>query len=164
MLLFPCSTRYKLIRALYPIAVDTQLSKLTNSQSRTFDHTYSLLSPFCLSVSIPPPHAPVPESIECFSEGQAFSRSYYLSPRPPPPPLLPTDSRLDRRHIGRLRKRGNLLTGEGGNGRSQIRIVRPKKAWSSIYHWILSVLSSSPCEEVKTGIRMRWLLSSLRRY
>ena len=38
---------------------------------------------------------------------------YYLDPPPPPPPPLP-DSMLDRRHTGRLRKRDNLLTGDGG--------------------------------------------------
>ncbi len=32
------------------------------------------------------------------------------SPTPPPPPL----SKLDKRHTARLRKRDNLLTGEGG--------------------------------------------------
>ncbi len=52
------------------------------------------------------------ESIECFIEDQAFSPSYDLAPV----------SKLDGRHIGRLRKRDNMLTreGRGGWGRSQI--------------------------------------------
>jgi hypothetical protein len=53
-------------------------------------------------------------SIERFIEGQAFLRSYDLAPRPPLPPL--SVSKLDRRHIGRLRKRVNLLTVEGNDG------------------------------------------------
>ncbi len=52
------------------------------------------------------------ESFEWFTEDQAFSQSYDLAPSPPHPPV----SKLDRRHIGRLRKRDNLLTGEGGRG------------------------------------------------
>ncbi len=43
--------------------------------------------------------------------GPGFSRSYGLA-RPLLPPSLV--SKLDRRHTGRLRKRKNLLTGEGG--------------------------------------------------
>jgi hypothetical protein len=52
-------------------------------------------------------------------------------------------SKLDRRHTGQLRKRGNLLTGEGGRGWAWNRNIRYdlKKVWSSINH---SVLSGSP--------------------
>ncbi len=39
------------------------------------------------------------------------------------PPLSPV-SQLGRRHIGRLRKRDNLLTGEGGRGWARSRIIR----------------------------------------
>ncbi len=35
------------------------------------------------------------ESIECFVEGKALSRSYDLAPRPPPPQTFPI-SKLDR--------------------------------------------------------------------
>jgi hypothetical protein len=51
-----------------------------------------------------------PESIECLIEDQAFS------PSCSPSPFLV--GKLDRRHARRLRKRDNLLTGEGV--RSQI--------------------------------------------
>jgi hypothetical protein len=34
----------------------------------------------------------------------------------PLPPLPPPVSKLDQRHLGRLRKRDNLLTGERGEG------------------------------------------------
>jgi len=61
------------------------------------------------------------ESIEWYIEGQAFSPSYFV-PNPPPP-----DSKLDRRHTGRLRKRDNLLTGEGGWGWVRSRIIRPQE-------------------------------------
>ncbi len=50
---------------------------------------------------------PSPTSIECLIEDQAISS----------PTLFPSPvSKLDRRHIGRPRKRVNLLTGEGGGG------------------------------------------------
>ncbi len=48
----------------------------------------------------------------------------------PPPPV----SKLERRHTGRLRKRDNLLTGEGGGWGG---VKSYERAWSSITHWIL---------------------------
>ncbi len=45
----------------------------------------------------------------------------------PPPPRCPV-SKHDQRHTGRLRKRRNLLTGEGVGGE--------REAWSSKYHSI----------------------------
>ncbi len=45
---------------------------------------------------------------------QAFWRSYDLAPSPPPPTSPPVN-KLNRRHIGRPRKRDNLLMGEGPN-------------------------------------------------
>jgi len=59
---------------------------------------------------------PYQEAIERFIEAEAFLRSFDSAPRPPlPPPPLPV-SKLDRRHTRRLRKRDDLLTGEGGRG------------------------------------------------
>ncbi len=55
-----------------------------------------------------------------FTEDQAFYPSYDLAPLPPPPTSSSPVSKLDRRHTGRLRKRDNLLTRSGGQGRSQI--------------------------------------------
>jgi hypothetical protein len=49
-------------------------------------------------------------------------------------PLLPPL----QRHTGRLRKTGNLLTGEEGRGRGAESYDR-KKAWPSLNHSILSV-------------------------
>jgi hypothetical protein len=40
----------------------------------------------------------------------------YDLPPPPSSPPASNDSKLDRRHTGRLRKRDNLLTGEVGRG------------------------------------------------
>jgi hypothetical protein len=57
-------------------------------------------------------------------------------PPPPPPPPPPSHiSKLDRRHIGKLRE--NLLTGEevGGVG---AKSYDGEKAWSAITHLILS--------------------------
>ncbi len=42
-------------------------------------------------------------------------RMIWLLP-PPPLPRPPLARQLNQRHTGRLRKRGNLLTGEGGMG------------------------------------------------
>jgi hypothetical protein len=53
----------------------------------------------------------MPESIELFIEGKAFSPSYDLAPPPPPPPR--PVSMLEWPHTGRLRKKDNLMTGEG---------------------------------------------------
>jgi hypothetical protein len=64
-----------------------------------------------------------PESIECFIEAQAFSRSNDLAPRPPLPPLYHV-SKLNQRPHGRPRKKDSLLTGEVGKGRAWIRIIR----------------------------------------
>ncbi len=62
------------------------------------------------------------ESIVWFIEGQPFSRSYdWLLAHPLPPSPV---SKLDRRHIGNLRKRDNLLTGGGGGGWARSRIIR----------------------------------------
>ncbi len=61
-------------------------------------------------------------SIEWFIEGQAFLRSYALAPRTFPFPLFV--SKLERRHIGRLRKRDNLLMAEGGREWARSRIIR----------------------------------------
>jgi hypothetical protein len=47
-------------------------------------------------------------------EELSFYQSYDLAPPPPPHPPPSPSSKLDRRHAGRLRKRDNLLTGEGG--------------------------------------------------
>jgi hypothetical protein len=79
-----------------------------------------------------------PESIEYFIEGQAFPPPYDLAPRPPLPPPSPV-SKLVRRHTGRLRKRYNLLMGEGlkGLGEEQNHTT-DEKAWSAINHSILS--------------------------
>ncbi len=67
------------------------------------------------------------ELIEWLIEGQAFSRSFSFAPRPPPLPPSPVRN-LDRRHTGRLRKRGNFLKGEGGRGWARSRIIRPQKS------------------------------------
>ncbi len=56
------------------------------------------------------------ESIEWFIERLSHCRMIWLLP-PSPTPL--SRHKLDRRHRGRLRKRDNLLTGEGGSGGSQ---------------------------------------------
>jgi len=55
-------------------------------------------------------------------------------PPPPPPPHSPI-SKLDRRHTGRLRKRDNLLSEEGGG---EARSYDGEKAWYSINYSILS--------------------------
>ncbi len=64
-----------------------------------------------------------PESIERFIEGHASLRSYDSAPRPPPPTRSPV-SKLDRRHTGRLRKSGNLLTAEERGVWPWSRIIR----------------------------------------
>jgi hypothetical protein len=68
------------------------------------------------------------ESIKLSVEEQAFSPSYDSAPFLPPPPSSPV-SKPDRQHTGRLRKRDNLLTGEGGGG---AKSYDGEKAWSSI--------------------------------
>jgi hypothetical protein len=50
--------------------------------------------------------------MECYTEDQAFSRFGSSPTLPYPSPV----SKLDQRHTGRLRKRGNLLTSDGGKG------------------------------------------------
>ncbi len=59
--------------------------------------------------------------IERFIGSHAFLWSYDSAPRPHPSPV----SKLDRRHTGRLRKRDDLLTGEG---RAWSRIIRPQES------------------------------------
>jgi hypothetical protein len=49
-----------------------------------------------------------------FIAGIALSQSFFLAPRPPPPPS--PVNKLDRRHTGRRRKRDNFLTNELGEG------------------------------------------------
>ncbi len=52
------------------------------------------------------------------------------------PALLPSVSWFDPRHTGRLRKRDNLMTGEGERGAESFK---RKKVWSYVNHSILSV-------------------------
>jgi hypothetical protein len=58
-------------------------------------------------------------------EGQDFSRSYDWLLAHPLHPRSPV-SKLDGRHKGRPRKRDNLPTGRGGEGRAKSRIIRPQ--------------------------------------
>ncbi len=53
-------------------------------------------------------------------------------------PVLKTSPGLVRRHTGRLRKRDDLLKGEGGGGGRGAESHDHKKAWSSINHSIPS--------------------------
>ncbi len=65
------------------------------------------------------------ESIERFTEGQAFSPSYDFAPSPHPPP--PPVSKLDRRHIGppeEGEKREELKKGGGGGVELQYTTTR----------------------------------------
>ncbi len=71
-----------------------------------------------------------PERIGWFKEGQAFSRSYALAPRP-----LPSI-------VSKLGRRLNRKTGEGGGGGRGAESYDRKKAWPSVSH---SVLSGWPC-------------------
>jgi hypothetical protein len=69
----------------------------------------------------------MPERTERFIEDQAFLRLYDSAPRPLPP--HPTVSKLDRRHTGRVRNRGKLLTGERGEGEGvRSQIIRPQES------------------------------------
>ncbi len=77
------------------------------------------------------------ESIEWLIECQAFSRSYDLAPRPPPPSLLPISSTATTQEdwetdTGCWWERGK----EGGRGAESFD---RKKAWSFINHSIFSV-------------------------
>jgi hypothetical protein len=65
-----------------------------------------------------------------------YTSEIWFFPHPLPLPLSPHVSNPDRRNTGRLRKRDNLLTGEGG-GEEQIS-YHGEKACSSINHSILS--------------------------
>ncbi len=80
----------------------------------------------------------LPQSIQWFIEDQAFSPSYDLAPPPlsPPSPV----GKLGRRHTGRLKKRYNFLTREGGGGFGPSQTYDGEKVLSSIDHWILSAL------------------------
>ncbi len=61
-----------------------------------------------------------------------------------PPPFPPLVHNLSRRYTGWLRKRDNLLAGEGCMGEwERVESYGGKKAWSSIHYLILS---GSPCQ------------------
>jgi hypothetical protein len=76
-----------------------------------------------------------------YVEDQAFSPSYNWAPPHPLSPPPPSGSKLDRRHIGRLREKEKLLAdrkrGRGGGG---AKLYDSEKALSSINHLILSGL------------------------
>jgi hypothetical protein len=63
-----------------------------------------------------PPPAVSPKESQWFIEDQAFSQSLDLAHRPPPIPPPSPVRKLDRRLTGRLRKRDNSMTTEGGGG------------------------------------------------
>ncbi len=67
-----------------------------------------------------------PESIWLFIDCQAFSVTYDLAHRPSP--SFSPVNKLDWRHTGKLRKRGSLLTGEGGRGCFRSRITWTKES------------------------------------
>jgi hypothetical protein len=75
----------------------------------------------------------IPESIARHIEDQAFMLSYDMAPPPPPSPVR--QYKLDRRHIGRLRKGDNLRKGEGRRGRGNflfnLGLNSYSLAWSS---------------------------------
>jgi hypothetical protein len=58
----------------------------------------------------------------------------------PTPCLNSPVRKLERRHTGRLRKRDNVLKGEGEEGRGGAKSYDGEKAWSSIIHSILSAI------------------------
>ncbi len=65
---------------------------------------------------------------------------------PPPSPI----SELDRRHTGRMRKKDNLLTGEGGRGVGGAKSYEDgEKTWSSINNSILSDVSVRLHEKIE---------------
>jgi hypothetical protein len=82
-----------------------------------------------------------PESTGWLIEDQAFSPPDVLSP---PPPQSPPVSQLDRRHTERLRKRENLLTGEGVGAGGGAKSYDNEKSWSYINHSTESTLSVKP--------------------
>ncbi len=64
-----------------------------------------------------------------FIEGQAFSRSYDLVPRPPwTPPPLPLVSSTEETLEDWEGKRDNLLPEEGGKGWARSQIIRPQES------------------------------------
>ncbi len=77
-----------------------------------------------------------------FIEGQVFSRSYDLDPRPPPPPF--PVSKLGRRHKRRLSEKERQLADNRGRGRGGrgAESYERKKAWSFINRSILSAFYS----------------------
>ncbi len=79
-------------------------------------------------------------------------RMIWLLARPLPPPLS-----LDRQHTGSLRKRDNLLTGEGGEGYRR-GVESRKKAWASINQSILSGIGGWILKEMGcVWIRELWI-------
>ena len=76
-----------------------------------------------------------PENIEWLLEDLALSISLFIwFGSSPPPPV----SKLERWHTGRLRKRDNLLTGEGEGGKEWAKSYDGEEAWSSISYSMLS--------------------------
>jgi hypothetical protein len=82
------------------------------------------------------------ESIEWFIEDQAFSLSMIWLIPPSPTPL--SRHKLDRRHKGRLRKRDNLLTGEGGQWGEPIHMMVAARKSGPLYiiSWSLHLFDS----------------------
>jgi hypothetical protein len=81
------------------------------------------------------------ENIEWLIEGQSFSQSFDLVPRHPLPSPV---NNLDRRLTERLRKRDNLLTGEGAKGvGEEPSHTTARRLGSSVNNSILSDLEES---------------------
>ncbi len=76
------------------------------------------------------------EHLMCL-EDKAFSPSYDSAPSPFPSLASPSPvpvSKFVRRHTGRLTKRDNLLTGEGGGGREGAKSY-DGETWSFMIHY-----------------------------
>jgi hypothetical protein len=69
-------------------------------------------------------------------EDQAFSPSYDLAPRPPPPSFSRQQARLAT-HM-KTNKERQLADVRGGRGEGRSQILRRQESLSSIYHWIFS--------------------------
>jgi hypothetical protein len=65
---------------------------------------------------------------------------FLVHPLPTPSPV----SKLDRRNTGRLRKRDNLLTGEGGKGMGEESNQMTARKPEPLYYSVLSEVDAPP--------------------
>ncbi len=103
-----------------------------------------------------------PDSNEWFKEYQAFSKSYDVTPRPPSPPLLLSESLTGKTQEDWEKETLSWLGGGGGRGWTKSRIIIPQEGLvlCKLFN-TLSIAQNPPYPVHRRGANIRWRISNM---